>query len=219
MRRVTPNQHRLEYGEVLSWSPPVGAVKFLVWTQPRITSFDDLGVGATEIAYGGPPPAWTEAGGYDITADEKITPEKGTPLPGAEATVAGVTVSWPALMALSQGLMTRVLQIIAYDGDGKAIQLDHYSVPAPSSTDASVIAAQERKHFADTFGRPRGSRLHRRPHEDRRHFARRSRVRKPRRHRPQNRRGSRPDRVVRGRRRREHPAATRILVTPARRAG
>ena len=145
MRRVTPNQHRLEYGEVLSWSPPVGAVKFLVWTQPRITSFDDLGVGATEIAYGGPPPAWTEAGGYDITADEKITPEKGTPLPGAEATVAGVTVTWPALMALSQGLMTEVLQIISYGTDGKATQIDRYSVPAPSSTDASVIASQERR--------------------------------------------------------------------------
>ena len=145
MRRVTPNQHRLEYGETLSWSPPEGAVKFLVWTQPRVFTFDDLGVGATESAYGGPAPAWTEAGGYDITADEKITPEKGAPLPGAEATVAGVSVTWAALMTLSQGLMTEVLQIIAYDTTGKATQIDRYSVPAPSSTDASVIAAQERR--------------------------------------------------------------------------
>ena len=145
MRSLTPNQHRLEYGEVLSWSPPEGAVRFLVWTQPRVFTFDDLGVGATERAYGGPPPAWTEAGGYDITADEKITPEKGVPLPGAEATVAGVSVTWAALMALSQGLMTEVMQIISYGTDGKATQIDRYSVPAPSSTDASVIAAQERR--------------------------------------------------------------------------
>ena len=32
-------------------------------------------------------PAWTEAGGYDITANSKITPAGGAPLPGAEATV------------------------------------------------------------------------------------------------------------------------------------
>ena len=83
MRRVTPNQHHIEYGEDLSWSPPAGAVKFLVWGQPRVLTFDDLGVGATEIAYGGPAPAWTEIGGFDIAADEKITPEKGAPLPGA----------------------------------------------------------------------------------------------------------------------------------------
>lgn len=145
MGRVTPNQHRLEYGEVLSWEPPEGAAKFIAWTQPRITVFDDLGVGATESAYGGPAPAWTEAGGYDITADAKITPDGGAPLPGAEATATGVSVTWAALMALSQGLLSEVVQIIAYGTDGKAIQIDRYSVPAPSSTDASVIAAQERR--------------------------------------------------------------------------
>ena len=145
MGRVTPNQHRLEYGETLSWSPPEGAVKFLVWSQPRVVTYDDLGVGASEVAYGGAAPSWSEAGGFDIAAGSKITPDGGTPLPGAEATATGVSVTWAALMALSQGLMTRVLQIIAYDGDGKAMQIDHYSVPAPSSTDASVIAAQERR--------------------------------------------------------------------------
>ena len=56
MGRVTPNQHRLEYGEVLSWSPPEGAAKFLVWTQPRVVTYDDLGVGASEVAYGGAAP-------------------------------------------------------------------------------------------------------------------------------------------------------------------
>ena len=145
MRRVTPNQHRIEYGEVLSWSPPEGAVKFLVWSQPRVVSYDDLGVGASEVAYGGPAPAWTECGGYDIAADLKITPEKGTPLPGAEASGTGVTVTWAALMALSGGLLTETVQIIAYNSDGKATQIDRFSVPAQASTEASVIAGQERR--------------------------------------------------------------------------
>ena len=90
-------------------------------------------------------PSWSEAGGFDIATDAKITPDGGTPLPGAEATATGVSVTWAALMALSQGLMTEVVQIISYGTDGKAMQIDRYSVPAPSSTDASVIAAQERK--------------------------------------------------------------------------
>ena len=145
MGRVTPNQHRIEYGEVLSWSPPEGAVKFLVWSQPRVVTYDDLGTVSTELAFGGPAPGWAEAGGYDITADAKITPDGGAPLPGAEATATGVSVTWAALMALSQGLMTEVVQIISYDSAGKATAIDRYSVPAPSSTDASVIAAQERR--------------------------------------------------------------------------
>ena len=41
--------------------------------------------------------------------------------------------------------MTEIVQVISYDGDGKATTIDRYSVPAPSSTDANVIAAQERK--------------------------------------------------------------------------
>ena len=145
MGRVTPNQHRIEYGEVLSWSPPEGAVKFLVWSQPRVITYDDLGTVSTELAYGGAAPAWAEIGGFDITADAKITPDGGAPLPGAEATATGVSVSWPALVTLSRGLMTEVVQIISYDSAGKAVQIDRYSVPAPSSTDASVICAQERK--------------------------------------------------------------------------
>ena len=102
----TPNTHHLEYGESLSWSPPAGAVKFLVWTQPRVQTYADMGVSAIHTAYGGAAPGWTEAGGYDIAADAKIDPgadNKGTPLDGAEATATGVTVTWAALVTLSQG--------------------------------------------------------------------------------------------------------------------
>ena len=36
-------------------------------------------------------------------------------------------------------------QFIAYDGDGRAMQIDRFAVPAPNATDASTIAAQERR--------------------------------------------------------------------------
>ena len=147
MRSVTKapvRTHRLEYGEDLSWSPPEGAVKFLVWSQPIIQTYADDDVPTDVLAYGGAAPAWTEVGGFDIAADAKITPDaKATPLAGFEATATGVAATWRALLVLAQGLLVEVVQVIAYDGDGRAIAIDRYRVPAPSSTDASVIAAQE----------------------------------------------------------------------------
>ena len=145
MRRVTPNKHHLEYGEVLSWSPPAGADKFILWTMSRIHSHDDSVGGSPEVAYGGAAPAWTEAGGYDIGAGDAIT-DKNTALgTGATVTATGAAVPWQTLVALAGGVQTEVVQVIAYDTTGKATQIDRYSVPAQSSTDAAVIAAQERR--------------------------------------------------------------------------
>lgn len=145
MRRVTPTLHHVEYGEAVTWTPPAGAVKFLAWTQPRVFTHDDPSPNE-ELAYGGAAPAWTEAGGFDIARSAKITPEgKGRPLSGFEATATGVTATWAALLTLAQGVLTEIVQIIAYGADGKAISIDRYAVPAPSSTDAAMIAAQERR--------------------------------------------------------------------------
>ena len=133
----------------MTWTPPARAVKFLVWTQPRVLAFsdaDDTEGFAEGASYGGAAPAWTEVGGFDITNDTKIVPDtKGAPLAGFTAAADGVTVTWAALLTLTQGLLTEVVQIIAYGANGRATQVDLYSVPAPSSTDASVIAAQERR--------------------------------------------------------------------------
>ena len=147
MRRVTPTVHHVEYGEDLSWTPPAGAVKWLVWTQPRVTTHSqDEGLGvAIDLAYGGPAPGWTEVGGWDAATAAKIAIDgKGQPLTGFEATADGVTATWAALLVIAQGLLSEVVMVIAYGADGLAMQIDRYFVPAPSSTDASVIAAQER---------------------------------------------------------------------------
>ena len=87
-------------------------------------------------------------GGYDITADSVINAEaKDSGVTGFStiAAAGGVTIRWAALMGLADGLETEVVQIVAYDADGRAMQIDRYAVPAPSSTSASVIAAQERR--------------------------------------------------------------------------
>ena len=52
---------------------------------------------------------------------------------------------WITLTDLADGLDTEVVQFIAYDGDGRAMQIDRFAVPAPNATDASTIAGQERR--------------------------------------------------------------------------
>ena len=52
---------------------------------------------------------------------------------------------WITLTDLAEGLDTEIVQFIAYDGDGRAMQIDRFAVPAPNATDVSTIAAQERR--------------------------------------------------------------------------
>ena len=122
MGSLTPTIHHLEYGEDAVWTAPAGATRWLAWRRTELqpvhnaTQLDAGGSG-----YGGSPPAWTEIGGFDITADSVITAEeKDSGVQGFSsiATAAGVTIKWAALMELADGLDTEVVQLVAYDGDG-----------------------------------------------------------------------------------------------------
>lgn len=145
--RATVYKHVIEYGETLSWQPPAGATKFIVWTQPTVQTYDDHATPSDLVAAGGKPPAWTEAGGYDITADAEIDSgiEGAKRLTGYELDANGVTMTWRALLVIAQGALNEPVQIIAYAPDGRAMRIDRYAVPAPSSTEAGLIAAQERR--------------------------------------------------------------------------
>ena len=149
MGRVTPNIHHLEFGEDATWTAPAAATKWLAWRrtelQPIHNATEPDGGGS---GYGGSPPTWAEIGGFDVAGGAVISAEaKDSGVTGFAgiASAAGVTIRWAALMELADGLDTEVVQIVAYDADGRAMQIDRYSVPAPSSTSASVIAAQERR--------------------------------------------------------------------------
>ena len=149
MGRVSPRLHQLEYGEDAVWTAPAGAAKWLAW---RTTDLQPVH-NATELdaggsGYGGAPPTWREIGGFDIAADSVIDDDnKDSGVVGFAgiATAAGVTIRWAALVQLGGGLETAVVQIVAYDAAGRAMRIDRYAVPAPSSTAASVVAAQERR--------------------------------------------------------------------------
>ena len=124
-----------------------GAARWLARRKAALHDvFGDTANLASPTIYGGEAPTGIEFGGYDIAADEVIeATDKANDGLESVATAAGATVPWITLTDLADGLDTEIVQFIAYDGDGRAMQIDRFAVPAPNATDASTIAAQERR--------------------------------------------------------------------------
>ena len=147
MTRAPVNRHRVEYGENAVWTAPAGAARWLARRKAALHDvFGDTANLASPTIYGGEAPTGIEFGGYDIAADEVIeATDKANDGLESVATAAGATVPWITLTDLADGLDTEIVQFIAYDGDGRAMQIDRFAVPAPNATDASTIAGQERR--------------------------------------------------------------------------
>ena len=144
MTRATVYRHEIDYGEDATWTAPAGAAKWLAWRKTALHSLMGDEPSPGYVQYGGAAPAWAEIGGYDIAAAEEIAFE-GYVGVDFEATAAGARVTWAVLVALGDGLDSEAIQFTAYDADGRAMRIDRYAVPAPNSTDADTIAAQERR--------------------------------------------------------------------------
>ena len=146
MTRAPVYRHEIDYGEDATWAAPAGAAKWLAWRKTALLSVmgDEPSVGYSQ--YGGDAPAWVEIGGYDIAAGEVI---EFKDFVGANfesiVTATGARVPWTELVGLGGGLDSEAIQFTAYDADGRAMRIDRYAVPAPNSTDADTIAAQERR--------------------------------------------------------------------------
>ena len=158
MTRAPIYRHEVELGESVTWTPPAGAVRYLAWSRSDIMPTFDLSV-AAETSYGDDPPRWMEIGGFNLAAAAVIEADnKG--VEGFEniCTADGFAVPWAKLIELASGVGTDALQVVAYGEDGRALQRDIYSVPAPFATDAAVIAAQERRLLQSLLlARPRAA--------------------------------------------------------------
>ena len=125
---VIPRLHRLDFGEGLSWTPPAGAARFIVWAKTA----------AADAA-----PRWLQVAGYDVANDTPIA------VTGQSTTLAvastGVTGDWQTLVGLFDGYDPQVVMVTAQDAQGRPMTMDRYSLPAPKSTDAATIVAQERR--------------------------------------------------------------------------
>ena len=142
--RITPSRHELEFGERLTWTPPAGAASFGVWLKGPAYTYQNDDTGEVQLrAYGGDAPTWVQVAGYDIAGDVALDVD-GVPI-GIAPTAGGLIVEWNSLIALTDGFDPEPLQVVAYDADVRAVAIDRWALPQPSSTAAAVIAAQERR--------------------------------------------------------------------------
>ena len=91
---------------------------------------------------------WRRIAGWNIAGHGPVSlpeaPDGGISLPGAE-----VTLDWADLVSLFDGFDDQIIQITTLDGEGRALTRDVYSLPHPTATNASTIAAQERQVLKD----------------------------------------------------------------------
>ena len=125
---VSPTRHRVEFGESFRWVPPPGTVRFYVWAKRA----PDVGS-----------PRWVQVAGFDIGANAAIDIH-GEVAPFSLG-AGGATVSWMGLLSIFDGDDPEVAMVTAQNGAGKVIAIDRYGLPTPNATDASSIAAEERR--------------------------------------------------------------------------
>ena len=141
--RIHPSRHELDFGEGLAWTPPAGTSRYHVWGKtPAFSASTDPEAGRTA---GGAAPRWRQLAGYDVENDAALAVAGGV----STLTLAagGVTATWEVLAALFDGLDPELAMITALDASGRAVSIDRYALPAPESTAAATIAAQERAYL------------------------------------------------------------------------
>ena len=148
----------IDYGESLDYEPPDAATSFMVWARSDIAAGNLAPGVVNELTdYGGTPPAWRQIGGYDIAGAAFVEADDGptvksldtlAPVEGLDDALSadGFSVTWGTLTRIADGLGSEILMVTAYD-NGRLIGRTVYRIPAPSSTDAAVIAAQERQQL------------------------------------------------------------------------
>ena len=133
MTRATVYRHQIDFGERVHWTPPAGTAEFYVWS--KLTA-DNAAM------------RWRRIAGWDIANNARVSlpdaPGGGISLADAE-----VALDWSDLLLLFDGFDDQILQITTLDGAGRAVTRDVYSLPHPTATNASTIAAQERQVLKD----------------------------------------------------------------------
>ena len=130
MTRATVYRHQIDFGERVHWTPPAGTAEFYVWS--KLTA-DNAAM------------RWRRLGGWDIARDAPVSLPDAPGGQGVSISNGEVALDWPDLLMMFDGFDNEIFQITTLNGEGRAVTRDVYSLPAPTSTNASTIAAQERK--------------------------------------------------------------------------
>ena len=146
MSRIPLDYIDVELGEDSTYTTPAPADKWAAAMPTDLMPPMSLDyAGNPGITHGGPPPEWLIVGRFDIARGTYI-PSPKAPTTGleADASATGFTVPWESLREFAGSIQREALMVVAYAG-GKAIQRTIFRIPAPSSIDPGVIAAQERR--------------------------------------------------------------------------
>ena len=145
--RAIPTLHEVDFGESLTWAPPAGAARYHGWIKTDShTWFDDRD--PSDMTYGGNSPRWAQVAGYDVENDVALdfpVAVNAKPVPDIEVTASGIDVGWQLALGLFDGHDPEVMMVTALTPDAKVMSIDRFRLPTPTSTDASTIAAQERR--------------------------------------------------------------------------
>ena len=90
---------------------------------------------------------WKRVAGYNVLTSTRLSvPEASgiVSIPGGR-----IDMTWSDLLLVFDGWDPELFQVTAHDSDMKILTIDIFSIPAPTSTNASSIAAQERRVLED----------------------------------------------------------------------
>ena len=129
---TTTTRHDIDFGEGVRWTPPPGTGAFFAWA--KVTSNDDA-------------MRWRRLAGWDVANGRAVSIPDAPSGVGVQLSGAEVAMDWATLLQLFDGFDNEVMQITTHDdGDTKALLTrDLFMLPAPTSTNAATIAAQERR--------------------------------------------------------------------------
>ena len=128
----TTNRHRIDFGEGVRWTPPAGTGAFFAWSK----------LGADDAAM-----RWRRLAGWDVANNRSVVIPDAPSGRGVQLSAAEVSLSWTDLLVMYDGFDNEIMQITTHADEGAMALLtrDVFLLPAPTSTNAASIAAEERR--------------------------------------------------------------------------
>ena len=125
---MSTTHHLIDFGESLRWEPSDGVSQFFVWG--KRTADNSI-------------MRWKRVAGYNVETGMRVTVPESS---GNIIIPSGrIDMTWSDLLIVFDGFDPELFQVTAHDQDMRVISIDIYSIPAPTSVNASSIAAQERR--------------------------------------------------------------------------
>ena len=129
---VTSTRHQIEFGESVRWTPPPGTGAFFAWGKHA----------EADTAM-----RWRRLAGWDVAGNRAVSIPDAPSGSGVQLSAAIVAMSWTDLLVLFDGFDNEIMQITTHADEAEMalVTRDVFMLPAPTSTNAATIAAQERK--------------------------------------------------------------------------